>query len=109
MGVTLEVPYVELVQAELEWDVAGDDLDGGWRRLESASTSDFSPAVATAVDGFRGPWVAELKQLADAALEHSLTIATYRSTMLATDVVQGEAIRGLLPWRLHDARVEESP
>ncbi|WP_141014277.1 hypothetical protein [Nocardioides sambongensis] len=108
MGVTLDVPFTELVQAEAEWGDAGAELGGGWRRLEGASAEGFAPAVATAVEGFRESWVEELKRLADTATEHGLDLAVYRATLLATDVVRAEAIRALLPWRLHDARVEET-
>lgn len=106
MVVSLVVPASELLQAEIDWADADDDLGGCWRRLARTSVADLSPSVAAAVEAFQTAWTDEIKMLSGRAGEHSLDIAVFRTGALAVDEEEAARIRGLLPWALHDAPIE---
>lgn len=107
MAVILDVPYAVLRAARESWDLAGDELDGAWRRLARASTTDLSATVVAAVRGFAEPWADELKAAAALAAAHAEEFVFFHRRLVIVDRAQAERLRSLLPWAEHDASVRE--
>jgi hypothetical protein len=107
MAVILDVPYAVLRAARERWDLAGDELDGAWRRLTAASTTDLSATVAAAVTGFAEPWADELKAAAALAAGYAEEFVFFHRRLVVVDRAQAERLRSLLPWAERDAAVRE--
>ena len=105
MAVTLEVPVLVLQAAALEWDDAGDTLDGAWRRLDKASTADLSPEVAAAVQAFQTSWADEIKACGQRAQRCSEALTDSLQHFTSLDEAEAERLRGMLPWAYRTARI----
>lgn len=107
MTVTLDVPFAVLAAARDRWDAAADELDGAWRRLARASTSELSSAVVAAVSAFTEPWVDEVKAGAGQAQGYVDEFVFFQRVVVLVDRAQAERLRLLLAWSEHDATVTE--
>lgn len=106
MTAIIEVDSAVLVRARTSWDFASDELDGAWRRLGMASVTGFSAAVSAAIEGFRGPWIEEIKTLAQQADGYSSDIVTVGAMLVVADTAAAEQVRSLLPYACRNATVD---
>lgn len=106
MAVTIVVPPGVLAAAKAAWDDAADGLDGGWRRLVTASSAGFSPTVVAAVESFQTAWADELKRRATEAQDNSDAFVEVGGVYRFSDVASAERARALLGWVHHDVPIE---
>ena len=104
----LDVPDGVLAKAKAAWDDAGDQLDGSWRRLARASTTDLAAEVAAAVATFQDAWTDQLKSLAGLAADHSEAFVRAAGEFRTVDVAEAERLRSLLPWSHRGAPIRGS-
>lgn len=105
----LEVSPAVVEKAKRRWDVAADALDAAWRRLHKAETGQLSPAVVTAIGGFREPWVDEIKSAAEQAQRCSDEIPQVTNLVYCVDEEHARRLRDLLPWSERGAEISSGP
>lgn len=104
----LNVPAGVLQSAHDAWDAAADKLDGGWKRLDGASTAGFSPAVTAAVTAFCDTWTAVIRRQARAAQDHADAFVKVNGVYQMSDRAAAEQVRELLPWQYRNAGIKDA-